>query len=567
MSFNADEYSKALNSFIVKAEHIQDFLDPALTEALTDICRMLGVAKLSATLYDTPAHEHRGEGQTAVFFAEGEADPDRAFVMREITGGGNVAIYQMLQKAGAESWSEDDRERLLSLEKLLYSFNGRSRVMGMVERLMFFDEEMGVHNLKFFLKTTAEYIAKGIIDQYGACYFNLKRFSVINHNIGRRRGTVVMREYIQQLEAMLDDESEFVCRIGGDNFAVLFLKSHTDLVVQHLKGVGVVYGEGKDDNVLVSAYAGFYMITPGEHTPTEIMDNISIALNVSKNVAKTGRVFFDEKLKDNFNHIKMVESAFPDAIKNEEFQVYYQPKVYLRDYTLHGAEALCRWIKDGKTVPPDGFIPALEQSRLICTLDFYMLEHACRDIRRWLDEEKPVVKVSVNLSRRHLGEMYLAERILACIDKYNVPHKYIEIELTETTTDVNFSDLRQIVVGLKDAGISTSIDDFGMGYSSLNLIKDLPWNVLKIDKSFLPAENDRTSQNYLMLKHIIALAQDIGLECIVEGVESSEHVQLLKENNCFMAQGFYFDRPMPVDEFEKRLRELKIRKRLLTVDN
>lgn len=270
---------------------------------------------------------------------------------------------------------------------------------------------------------------------------------------------------------------------------------------------------------------------------------------------KTGCVFFDENLKKNRNEVKLVESAFSDAIENEEFQVYYQPKVYLKDYTLRGAEALCRWFKDGKMIPPDKFIPALEQSKSICVLDFYMLEHVCCDIRRWLDEGRPVVKVSVNLSRRHLGDMDLLDNIISRIDKYNVPHKYIEIELTETTTDVKFSDLRKIVFGLREAGISTSIDDFGMGYSSLNLIKELPWSVLKIDKSFLPDENDTDSQKYVMLKHIIALAQDIGLECIVEGVASSEHVRLLKENNCFLAQGFYFDRPMSVEGFEKRLDE------------
>lgn len=556
MSFNADEYSKALNSFIIKGEHISDLLSSDMTEALTDICRVLRVSKLSAALYDTPAHEQRGEGKTAVFFTDSEPDPERCFAVREITGGGNVVIYQMLQKTGDEDWSDEDRGRLLVLEKLLFSFNGRSRVMRMIDRLTFFDEEMGINNLKFFLKTAGSYIAAGKIDQYGVCYFNLKRFSVINQNIGRPRGTVVMRRFISDLGAKLTDESEVVCRIGGDNFIVLFLKSHIDIVIAHLNGTGIVYGDEKDDNVFVSAYAGFYMLTADCHSPSEIMDNVSIALNVAKNVMKSSSVFFDEKLKENRNNVKMIESAFPDAIKNEEFHVYYQPKVYLKDYTLHGAEALCRWFKNGRMIPPDDFIPALEQSKLICTLDFYMLEHTCRDIRRWLDEGRPVVKVSVNLSRRNLGELNLSERIIACIDKYNVPHKFIEIELTETTTDVNFSDLKKIVFSLREAGISTSIDDFGMGYSSLNLIKELPWNVLKIDKSFLPDENDRASQKYVMLKHIIALAQDIGLECIVEGVESSEHVRLLKENNCFMAQGFYFDRPMPVEDFEQRLNEL-----------
>lgn len=556
MSFNADEYSKALNSFIIKAERNSDPLGSDLTEALTDICRVLRIAKLSAALYDTPAHEQRGEGETAVFFSEGEADTERCFTMREMTGGGSVAIYRILQKAGDEDWSDDDRGRLLALEKLLFAFNGRSRVMRMIDRLTFFDEDMGINNLRFFLKTAGAYIAAGRIDKYGVCYFNLKRFSIINQNIGRPRGTVVMRRFISELAEKLTDESEYVCRIGGDNFIALFLKPHLDTVLEHLGGTGISYDDEKDDKILVSAYAGLYMLTADCRSPAEIMDNVSIALNVAKNVKKSSRVFFDEKLRDDLNRVKRIESAFPDAIKNEEFRIYYQPKVYLKDYTLHGAEALCRWFRDGKMIPPDGFIPALEQSRLICTLDFYMLEHTCRDIRRWLDEGRPVVKVSVNLSRRHLGELNLAERIISCIDKYDVPHKYIEIELTETTTDVSFTDLKGIVFKLREAGISTSIDDFGMGYSSLNLIKELPWNVLKIDKSFLPDENDHASQKYSMLKHIIALAQEIGVECIVEGVESSEHVRLLKENNCFMAQGFYFDKPMPVEDFEKRLSEL-----------
>lgn len=552
MSFNSVDYSKALDNFIIKAERISYFLDPGMTEALSDICRVLRIAEVSAMLYDTPGHERRGEGQTAVFLSEGEADPQREFTAREITGGGNVAIYRFQQKAGDADWSDEEYSKLPVLEKMLFAFNGRSRVMQMIDRLVFFDEEMGIHNLKFFMKTVGSYIASGGIDRYCACYFNLKRFSVINQNIGRERGTVVMRKFISQLAEKLED-GEGVFRIGGDNFLVLFIKEHLNIVAEHLNGVGIIYDEENKERVFVSAYAGYYMISSECHNPAEIMDNVSIALSTAKNILKTGCVFFDENLKKNRNEIKLVESAFADAIEKEEFQVYYQPKVYLKDYTLHGAEVLCRWFKDGKMIPPDRFIPALEQSKSICILDFYMLEHTCRDIRRWLDEGRPVVKVSVNLSRRHLGDMDLLENILSRIDKYNVPHQYIEIELTETTTDVNFSDLKEIVFGLREAGISTSIDDFGVGYSSLNLIKELPWNVLKIDKSFLPDENDMNSQKYVMLKHIIALAQDIGLECIVEGVESAEHVRLLKENNCFLAQGFYFDKPMPVEKFEKRL--------------
>ncbi len=556
MSFNAVEYSKAFDNFIIKAERILDFFDPKISDALSDICCVLRIAKISVLFYDTPRHEQRGEGNAMVFYSCGEADESRVFTAREVTSGGNVAVYSFMQQTVGADWDDEERSRLVILEKALFAFNGRSRVMHMVDRIIFFDEDMGIPNLRFFMKNISMLIESRQIDKYGASYFNLKRFSVINQNIGRERGTVVMKKYISQLQEKLSD-GEYVCRIGGDNFVVLFKKEKLETVSAHLAGVGIVYDEDDNERVFVSAYAGYYMIPSDCRKPSDIMDSLSIAVSTAKNILKTNCVFYDEKLKLNRNEVKMVESAFTDAIEKEEFRVYYQPKVNLKDYTLHGAEALCRWFRKGEMIPPYRFIPALEQSKSICVLDFYMLEHTCRDIRRWLDEGRPVVKVSVNLSRRHLGDMDLLDHIISCIDKYNVPHKYIEIELTETTTDVNFSDLKKIVVGLHEAGISTSIDDFGMGYSSLNLIKELPWDVLKIDKSFLPDENDSDSQKYVMLKHIIALAQDIGLACIAEGVESAEQVRLLKENNCFFAQGFYFDKPMPVEDFEKRLNELK----------
>lgn len=556
MSFNAVEYSKAFDNFILKAERITDFFDPNIADALSDICRVLRIAMVSVLFYDTSRHEEIGDGRSIIFFSDGEADNERFFTVREATNGGSIAFYKMTQRSGDPDWDDEERSKLLILEKALFAFNGRSRVMNMVDRLVFYDEDMGIPNLKFFMKNIGMLIESEQIEKYGACYFNLKRFSVINQNIGRERGTVVMRKYISQLKGKLSD-SEYVCRIGGDNFVVLFKKENLETVRMHLNGVGIVYDEEDNQRVFVSAYAGYYMMSSDCCNPSDIMDSLGIAVSTAKNILKANFVFYDEKLRLNRNEVKMVESAFTDAIDKEEFRVYYQPKVNLKNYTLHGAEALCRWFRNGEMIPPYRFIPALEQSKSICTLDFYMLEHTCRDIRRWLDEGRPVVKVSVNLSRRHLGDMDLLDHIISCIDKYNVPHKYIEIELTETTTDVNFSDLKKIVVGLHEAGISTSIDDFGMGYSSLNLIKELPWNVLKIDKSFLPDENDSDSQKYVMLKHIIALAQDIGLECITEGVESAEQVRLLKENNCFFAQGFYFDKPMPVEDFEKRLDELK----------
>ena len=205
-------------------------------------------------------------------------------------------------------------------------------------------------------------------------------------------------------------------------------------------------------------------------------------------------------------------------------------------------------------MPPGQFIPVLEQNTDICQLDFYMLETACEHLRKWLNEGRNVVRISVNLSRKHLMNVDLLDRLLSIIDRHLIPHEYIEIELTETTTEVEFNSLKRVVSGLQKVGIFTSVDDFGMGYSSLNLIRELPWNVLKIDRCFVPPDDETdTSTTSLMYKHVIAMTQDMGLECITEGVETRRQVDVLRKNHCGIAQGFFFDKPLPVEEFEKRL--------------
>ena len=219
-----------------------------------------------------------------------------------------------------------------------------------------------------------------------------------------------------------------------------------------------------------------------------------------------------------------------------------------------GAEALCRWFHEGKMVSPGAFIPVLEETDDICKLDFYMLDHVCRDIRRWIDQGRKVVRISVNLSRKHMINRNLVEQLMKIIDRHNVPHSCIEIELTETTTDVAFSDLKRVVTGLQSAGIFASVDDFGIGYSSLNLIRELPWNVLKVDRSILPMEDDEpNSVNSIMFRYVIAMVNELGIECIVEGVETEKQLEILRMNNCHYAQGFLFDKPLPVAQFEERM--------------
>ena len=260
-------------------------------------------------------------------------------------------------------------------------------------------------------------------------------------------------------------------------------------------------------------------------------------------------------MKSEREHVKKIQAEFRNGLEKEEFAVYYQPKVNVETREIIGCEALCRWIKDGIIVPPMEFIPILERNMYICDLDFYMLDHVCSHIRHWMDLGNEPIRASVNFSRKHLVNVDLVDHIISVIDKHNVPHEFVEIEFTETTTDVTFNDLKRVVCALQAQGVWSAVDDFGDGYSSHKLIREIPWDVLKIDKSIVPEElGDYNSLERKMFRHVIALAQDIGLKCVIEGVETKDQVEIMKKNNCLIAQGYYFDKPLPREEFEARVK-------------
>lgn len=237
--------------------------------------------------------------------------------------------------------------------------------------------------------------------------------------------------------------------------------------------------------------------------------------------------------------------------------VYYQPKVDANTNKICGAEALVRWMHEGRLIPPVQFIPQLEREGSVCRLDYYVLEETCRFIRKRLDEGKKVPCISVNFSRRHLEEDYLVKKIVNVIDKYGIDHGYIEIELTESEDFQNYEIMSEIVDGLRSEGIATSIDDFGTGYSSLNMIKKVDLNVIKIDKSFIPMETEYPGKetDMVMFVSIVDLVRKLGKKTIAEGVETKEQLRYLRQVGCDIVQGYVFDKPMPESEFEVRLEQ------------
>ncbi len=552
MIFDYKAYSRLLNEFIIEGEKIEQYRDPAFNKILEPICKFLRISRISSAVFDSTCDSAIIKSAPHIYYDDGNADSTRVLKFTENNVRACKANYSFMQSKSGQDWSDEEVQQIEAFEKLIYMFCDRSYASTIAKDLSMFDNDLMIYPLTFFLATVKNLIRQGRIGEFGGVYFNIKHFSSINDRFGRDCATNIMKLFIHGiLEKILYEEC--ICRVGGDNFVVLFKKDNLNIIKNYLSGMPITFNDG--ETVTVTTTAGYYMIPEATESATDVMDRISTAYQLAKSVYKRPFLFYDDEIMQHQTHVKEIEMMFPSAIENEEFKVFYQPKTQLNNYQLAGAEALCRWFRNGKVISPGEFIPVLEGSKAICTLDFYMLDHVCRDIRRWLDEGREAVKVSVNLSRLHLGDEDLLESILRIIDKYKVPHHFIEIELTETTTDVDYKELKKIVYGLREQDISTSVDDFGVGYSSLNLIREMPWNVLKIDKSFLPTQEEENNDpsKVKMLRHIITMSQDLGLECIVEGVETAEQVKLLKDCKCYLAQGFYFDRPLPVKEFEQKL--------------
>ena len=555
---NTNEYLAALEKIICSLHQLSSATPVQISEAVAELCCVLKIGKIEVVSYENEASEHLGLPETQCFYDCGNSENSDCISNRIITIDENIAVYNIFLKDNEPPWTDEERRRIDIFIALFSTFCGKFRLLKLTQHLTFFDSELNMHNLKEFMKCGRNLCKSGMIDNYTAVRFNLKRFSVVNQHIGRESGTIVMKKFLGCIAELLDDENETVCRIGGDNFITLIKSYKLQNVLKILNGTGIVYDEKRNERINISATTGVYVIQNNDSVilPDDIMDRVSMAYSIAKNSSKTDVAYFDDMLLARSKRNNDITVSFPKALEEREFLVYYQPKVALSGRMLAGAEALCRWMHNGKLVSPGEFIPVLEQGRDICKLDFYMLDAVCKDIRRWLDSGKKVVRISVNLSRRHLSDMDLLEHIVDIVDRNNVPHEYIEIELTETTTDVEFNDLKRTIGGLQKTGIAASVDDFGVGYSSLNLIKQIPWDVLKLDRSLLTTEDDENPiQKNVMFKYIVAMAQEMGLECISEGVETKEQVEFLAENNCDLAQGFYFDRPMPVEDFETRLEE------------
>ena len=401
-----------------------------------------------------------------------------------------------------------------------------------------------------------------------------KRFAIVNVTFVEYRTFCVCHsveagdEILVQMHRLLsrDMRKDEICvHTTSSNFAMLLRITDEEQLKARLEAyLNTLHGIGKDSNLhfqIGATCIPIWVNSKGRIVRRKDLDieaeynNACAARNTMASRSESGIVFFDEKLVEEKRWITTVTEHQRQALENEEFAVYYQPKYDPVTEQLRGAEALVRWISpEFGFVPPGKFIPIFEDNGFITEIDHYMLQHVAKDQRAWLDAGLKCVPVSVNVSRAHFIESDLAEQIRDIVDSQGTPHEYIEIELTESAFFDDKNALISTITRLQSYGFSVSMDDFGSGYSSLNSLKDMPLDVLKLDAEFFRGEN-AGERGKIVVSEAIRLAKDLNMRVVAEGVEEKGQVEFLASQGCDMIQGFVFAKPMGGADYVDRMKK------------
>lgn len=500
----------------------------------------------------------KGALSLLTFYDAGHHSKDSLYEKEYETGNqGKITVF--FYPVTGYTWTEDDKELLTFISNQIYIAMRQVILVTRLRNSVTTDLASQIPNLSGFSIYAGQIFKQQQQELYDGFFFNIHNFRYVNTIFPYFEGTQVLKKYARQVYSYVNDFG-IVARLNGDNFIALVEKKHVDLFLKQISCVRISHQyENLSKDFTFSATVG---ATHLENTssPTDIMFQANTAYSIARQsglIDPVNAVYFSHGLSETLNHEKEIILNFNYALRNNEFEVYYQPKVISDTREICGAEALVRWKRNGEIVPPSEFIPILEKEGSICTLDFYVLEHVCRLLARWKKEGRPLTKISINFSRRHLLNKHFVRQFLRILDSYDVPHEYIEAEFTESDNFKDYETMSDMLKQLKEHNISTSIDDFGTGYSSLTMLKNTNLDVIKIDKSFIPTEEkinkEEEGKDVIMLNNIIQIAQDFGMEIIAEGVENEEQLSYLKSLNCNIVQGFLFDRPLQEDEFEKKL--------------
>lgn len=389
---------------------------------------------------------------------------------------------------------------------------------------------------------------------------NIERFKLVNDIFGMKEGDRLLEFIAKLIEKKFRDYKVICSRAVADQFYI-FINRNTNYI-------NILYEIEKEIkaynlNIEIPIHFGVYEIN-NKKVPISIMcDRVKLAIDSIKGKYNVLYSPYDEKLIEKIKAEQELLNCMEESLKNKDFKVYLQPKSNLITGEVIGAEALIRWIhKDLGFITPNRFIPLFEKNGFITNIDMFVLEEVCSKLKEWIDTGIQPIRISINLSRVDIYNPNLINMMMVIIDKYKVPIEYISLEITETSYTENSKQLIAVVKKLKEIGFNIEMDDFGSGYSSLNMLEELPIDILKLDIKFLETSS-KTKNNIGILNFVVGLGRWLDLSLIVEGVETIEQVNYLKSIGYTYGQGYYFAKPMPKDDFDNYLIKNRNKKEVL----
>lgn len=425
----------------------------------------------------------------------------------------------------------------------------RKKSERLINHMAYHDSLTGLPNRAFFYKHITEFIqlAKGKKETFSVMFIDLDQFKTINDTLGHGMGDRLLIAVSKRLLGLVDKD-QIISRLGGDEYVILLPNCNEEQVtiiaqriIDQLSSSFMI----EHHEIYITPSIGISMFPKdGE----ELIKNADAAMYHAKHLGRNNFQFFTQDLAYKLNRKMFLENELRKALQQKQFILYYQPQIEITTGKLIGVEALIRWAhpEEGMISPLD-FIPLAEETGLIISIGEWVLRQACYQNKAWQDAGNEPIPISVNVSLRQFRQEDFVELVKNVLKQTNLAPQYLELEITESMTmDITYTE--RILTSLRELGVKVSMDDFGTGYSSLSYLCRLPINKIKIDQTFIRNLDDK---NQAIVSTIITLANNLKIDVIAEGVELLEHVDFLKQNNCFLAQGYLFSKPLTKEELDK----------------
>lgn len=461
--------------------------------------------------------------------------------------------------SGERYWSKMDRKQLGELSKIISAHMAKRQAInsGISGRVSTpgYDSLTGLLSFSRFKEEAERIIVSGYATSYLMMYSDFCGFKYFNQKYGYTAGDQILREFSSHiLEKMPSGITGFFTRVVADQF-VLFTP-HTQLedcvsVTEEINRSFSSLVESMFPGANLKIRTGIYRISEDCLSASMAIDAADYARKQIKENSSVHTCFFNENIRKQQQLENEIIGNMEPAMRNGEFQIFYQPKVSLDNLKITGAEALIRWIRpDGSILTPHMFVPLYEKNGQIIKLDYYVMEKAAAFAAQNMSMGLSPIPVSVNLSALHAREDSTVDRYLSILDRYNLPPSLFQVEITESDTVFNYDNVRQMFDRFRKAGFSTALDHFGAGFSVMNLIADIPLNVVKLDRIFT-TKCQHSERGIFFLKEVMHLLKGLGFTVLCQGIENRNQIEFLRQTECDEIQGNLFSAPLPEDNFRE----------------